>query len=355
MKLELTGVSFGYSKEKTVIKDLNFEAVGGDLIAILGPNGAGKTTLLRCLLGYLKWDSGETLLDGKNAFTTAKNDFRRAVSYVPQAKGTYPALTVLETVLLGRLGRRGAFSRPTSCDIEACKRILEELGISHLAESKCTEISGGELQMVLIARALAGDPQILILDEPESNLDFKNQLTVLDTMSRLAGEGMCCIFNTHYPAHALMRANKSLLLSRGGEYVFGETSETVTERNIERVFGVRAAIGNIETEETTYKSVVPIGISSAGGTDTDDMKERAVIAVVSIISRNSESNGRINSILHEFSEYLVGRMGIPKRERGMNLISITAEAPLIEIEKLTHRLSIQPGVSVKSVISDGEG
>lgn len=355
MRLELTGASFGYSKDRMIIKSLDLEATDGDLIAVLGPNGAGKTTLLRCLLGYLKWDSGETFLDGKNAFTTAKNDFRRAVSYVPQAKGTYPALTVLETVLLGRLGRRGAFSRPTVCDIEVCKRILEELGISYLVESKCTEISGGELQMVLIARALAGDPRILILDEPESNLDFKNQLTVLDTMSRLASEGMCCIFNTHYPAHALMRANKSLLLSKGGEYVFGETAETVTERNIERVFGVKAAIGNIETVETTYKSVVPIGISSTDVTDCDDTNDRPVIAVVSIISRNSESNERINSILHEFSEYLVGRMGIPKREKGMNLISVTSEAPLFEIEKLTHRLSILPGVSVKSVISDGEG
>lgn len=355
MRFELTGASFGYSKDRMIIKDLDLEAADGDLIAVLGPNGAGKTTLLRCLLGYLKWDSGETLLDGKNAFTTAKNDFKRAVSYVPQAKGTYPALTVIETVLLGRLGRRSAFSRPTAGDIEACKRIIEDLGISHLAESKCTEISGGELQMVLIAKALAGEPKILILDEPESNLDFKNQLTVLDTMTRLASEGMCCIFNTHYPAHALMRANKSLLLSKGGDYVFGETSETVTERNIERVFGVRAAIGNIETDETTYKSVVPIGVASTESGNADGRKERPVIAVVSIISRNSESNGRINSILHEFSECLLGRMGIPKRDRGMNLISITAEAPLCEIEKLTHRLSILPGVSVKSVVSDGEG
>lgn len=355
MKLELIGASFGYSKDRMIIKDLDFAATDGDLIAVLGPNGVGKTTLLRCLLGYLKWDRGQILLDGKNAFTTAKKDFRKAVSYVPQAKGTYPALTVLEIVLLGRLGRRGIFSRPTAHDIEACKRILEDLGISYLTESKCTEISGGEIQMVLIAKALAGHPRILILDEPESNLDFKNQLKVLDTMTSLTNEGMCCIFNTHYPAHALMRANKSLLLSKGGEYVFGDTSETVTERNIERAFGVKAAIGNIETDETTYKSVIPVGIASNDRNDDGDDKDRPVIAVVSIISRDSQSHVRINSILHEFSEYLVGRMGIPKRERGMNLISITAEAPLSEIEKLTHRLSVLHGVNVKSVISDGKG
>lgn len=132
------------------------------------------------------------------------------------------------------------------------------LGITHLIGKKCSEISGGELQMVLIAKALAAEPQVLILDEPESNLDFKNQLIVLDTITKLAAEGMTCVFNTHYPAHALQRADKALILSKDGEYVFGETEKVVNEENIEKAFGVQAVIGEIETEEGIRKDVIPL-------------------------------------------------------------------------------------------------
>ena len=112
--------------------------------------------------------------------------------------------------------------------------------------------------MVLIARALAAEPQVLILDEPESNLDFKNQLLVLDTMQSLARAGLTCVFNTHYPAHALRRANKALLLGRNGTSLFGRTQDIVTEQNISDYFGVRAVIGSIETPDGVYADVIPV-------------------------------------------------------------------------------------------------
>ena len=115
--------------------------------------------------------------------------------------------------------------------------------------------------MVLIARALAAESEILILDEPESNLDFKNQLIVLDAMSRLAAEGMCCIFNTHYPTHALMRATKSLIVPKQGEAFFGDTAQIVTEENIEKAFGVETVIGEVETRGNQYKSILPLRIA----------------------------------------------------------------------------------------------
>ena len=122
---------------------------------------------------------------------------------------------------MGRSGRMGMFARPGSADVKRCDEVIERLGISKLRGKRCSEISGGELQMVLIARALAAEPGLLILDEPESNLDFRNQLIVLRTMSELAAEGMGCIFNTHFPAHALQRANRALLLGRDGRALFG--------------------------------------------------------------------------------------------------------------------------------------
>ena len=144
--------------------------------------------------------------------------------------------------------------------------MLGELGLSALREKRCSELSGGELQMVLIARALAAEPEVLILDEPESNLDFRNQLLVMDTLSALASRGMTCVFNTHYPAHALRRAGRALLLSRDGTAVFGKTDEVVTERALERAFGVRAVIGEIDTDGGTVRDVIPLEIRKEDAT-----------------------------------------------------------------------------------------
>lgn len=140
--------------------------------------------------------------------------------------------------------------------------VLEFLGISHLADKKCSEISGGELQMILIAKALVAEPKVLILDEPESNLDFKNQLIVLDAMTNLAKQGMTCVFNTHYPAHALQRAQKSLILLKDGDYVFGATEAVVTEEHIQRAFGVNAVVNQVEVAGNIVKNVIPICIAS---------------------------------------------------------------------------------------------
>ena len=141
--------------------------------------------------------------------------------------------------------------------------VLELVGLENKGRRLPNELSGGELQMVLIARALAAEPQVLILDEPESNLDFKNQLLVLDTMQSLARAGLTCVFNTHYPAHALRRANKALLLGRNGKSLFGSTQDVVTEQNISDYFGVRAVIGSIETPDGAYADVIPVSAAQS--------------------------------------------------------------------------------------------
>ncbi len=168
-------------------------------------------------------------------------------------------------VLLGRSSRFNILSKPKVKDIEEAEKVLNLLGLLGLKEKKCSQLSGGELQMTLIARALVSEPSVLILDEPESNLDFKNQLLVLETMSKLAAGGLTCIFNTHYPAHALQRANKALLLGKRIEPVFGDTHSVVTEKNIERAFSVKAIIGGIETPGNILQDVIPLYITD----DTD--------------------------------------------------------------------------------------
>ena len=351
MNLTVQKGSFFYQKDTPVFSDINFSVGSGEILAILGPNGAGKTTMLRCITGMLKWKGGQSLLDNEPIHTMTARKLWSRMAYVPQAKAASSAYTAIETVLLGRSSHLNAFSTPKQEDWEKAREILELLGISHLAEKKCSAISGGELQMVLIAKALASDPKVLILDEPESNLDFKNQLVVLDTMTKLARNGMTCIFNTHYPAHALQRADKSLILSRGGSYVFGSTATVVTEENIRNAFGVDAVIGEIETPGNILQNVIPLNIASQ--TNEAEDRTRRSIATITIIANSNDMADKINGLLHEYGELMVGRMGMPYRECGLYLINITLDGSREKIMELSHRLNILPDVSVKTTFAKG--
>ena len=347
--LQVVNGSFAYPKGPEIVKNVDFSLNSGEILAILGPNGAGKTTLLRCITGMLRWKTGTCTLDGADVRSLPQRELWRKMAYVPQARSATLAYSVFQTVLLGRSSRIGSFSSPKQADEQAAQAALERLGIAHLSGKSCGDLSGGEKQMVLIARALAAQPELLIFDEPESNLDFKNQLIVLDTMTELSRQGMACIFNTHYPAHALQRAHKSLLLMKGGEHAYGPTAQVVTEPNIRRAFGVNAVIGGIETRESILPNVVPLSISEDGAEERDN--DEAVIASTTVISSNTAAAEQINALLHEYSRLLIGRMGMPHRLSGVNIINITMHGPVSEIDALTHRLSLLPDVSVKTTFA----
>ena len=353
MNLTVHNGTYFYNAHTPIFRDVNFSVDSGEILAILGPNGAGKTTMLRCITGMLRWRSGESLLDGDPIRTMSPGTLWSRMAYVPQAKSASAAYTAFETVLLGRSSRLGAFSTPGPEDLRKAREAMDRLGIAHLAQKKCTAISGGELQMVLIARALASEPQILILDEPESNLDFRNQLVVLDAITELAQQGMACIFNTHYPAHALQRADKSLILSRGGHYEFGPTSAVVTQENIRSAFGVEAIIGEIETPGNVLRNVIPLHIAPDPVSAPEDPKKRS-IATVTIIAGSNRMSDKINGLLHEYSPLMVGRMGMPYRECGLYLIHVTLDGPRDAILELSHRLNILPEVSVKTTFAKGD-
>ncbi len=261
MLLKVENGSFIYkTNEKKTFNNINIEVEKGDVLAVLGPNGAGKTTFLLCLMNMLKWKSGRAFLKDKPIDKMSHSELFSILSYVPQARNASGIYTGLEMVLLGRSGRYGIFSEPKEADVKIAKSVMERLHILYLENKRCSEISGGELQMILIARALASEPEVLILDEPESNLDFKNQLIVMDTITELAASGITCIFNTHYPTHAMQRANKALLLSNGTG-IFGKISDVITEKNIEKSFGVRAVIGEIKTQDKVVRDIIPISVS----------------------------------------------------------------------------------------------
>lgn len=354
LKLTVENGTYAYSPGNTVLQEINFSIQPGELMAILGPNGAGKTTLLRCLTGMLRWQSGRSLLDGEDIRSIPDRQLWRKMAYVPQAKAASSAYTAFETVLLGRSSRLNIFSSPKQEDLSIAVSVMEMLGISSLMEKKCSEMSGGELQMVLIARALAAEPEILILDEPESNLDFKNQLIILDLMSRLSADGIACIFNTHYPAHALQRAGKALLLHKGGAYSFGDTSAVVTEENIRKAFGVEAIIGEVETPENILRSVVPLRVAERADDFAAAAGDRRCIAAVTILTDDFSMAERINAILHEYRDAIIGRMGMPYKKCGLYMINTTLDSVESRVRSLTDRLNILQGVSVKTVFAKGD-
>ena len=251
------GFSFG---EHKLFEDSSFTLEKGKICAILGPNGAGKTTLLRCILKTHKLGAGNVLLKGQDIRTLRDRDLFANVSYVPQGKQVPGGFTVRETVTMGLSGLLGPFGTPGKRETEKVDDILRKLGLTDLSEKRVHTLSGGELQLTLIARALVKEPELLILDEPESGLDFKNQLLVLETLREQAGEGLAVLFNTHYPEHAFRYADTGILLFGDGTSAFGPISEIITEENIKKAFGVDAWITELNIENTAVKSVVPIKI-----------------------------------------------------------------------------------------------
>lgn len=347
MKIEVHGGTFRYSGQtRQVLDGISFSADSGDVLAILGPNGAGKTTLLRCMMGLLKWNAGETYIDGVPLKKIPHQTLWQKISYVPQARQSLAAYTVEEMVLLGRTALLGRFSLPGKADREKTRAVLEQLHLEEISQRPCSELSGGEFQMVLIARALASEPSVLVLDEPESNLDFKNQLLVLDTISQLADAGITCIFNTHYPAHALRRASRALMLSREGTYRFGDVRDIITEQSLAEFFGVQSVIGQLETPGNFYQDVIPVSIGTHLPTAPDPMQR--VIAGITVIMPDDENAKKINSLLHQYNHCLIGRMGIPHRQAGLYIITLTLDAPRKDIMSLTDQLGRLPRVNVKT-------
>lgn len=261
MILEVRNAFFHFKNQAPILKNINFTLKTGEVLCILGPNGVGKTTLIKAITGLLDWNSGASYIDGENIKNITARSLWSQISYIPQKRSFSFSYTGIEMVVLGLSTSIGDFSSPGKRELEKAALIMETLGIAKLANKDCSLMSGGELQMVLIARALISEPKLIILDEPESGLDFRNQLKILDLIKRLTNEkGIICIMNTHYPNHALEIANKILLLDYNNDYKLGETDKILTEENIRKAFFVDVIIENISRRNKNYKIILPIEI-----------------------------------------------------------------------------------------------
>jgi len=237
MSLHASALAYGY-RERKIGRDIALDLAGGEVLALLGPNGHGKTTLLKTLLGLLPAKGGTLALDGEPLAALSVGERARALAYVPQVHAGTFAFSVREIVLMGRTARSSLFAAPSRHDREMVQAMLQRLGIEHLSSRPYTEISGGERQLVMIARALAQEPRYVILDEPTASLDFGNQGKVMSQIRRLAGEGLGVLFTTHDPNQALRYADRALLLREGRALASGRAVDLLTPERLAALYGV---------------------------------------------------------------------------------------------------------------------
>ena len=236
MIFEMRDVACGYEKGNPVLDHVSLELKSGEICCILGPNGVGKTTLFRTILNLQPSLGGQILLDGQDLTKWTPKQRARAIAYVAQAHTPAFPYKVKDIALMGRLGQVSRFAEPTKKDLEIAEQAMEDMGIRHLREQLYTDISGGERQILMIAKALAQQPEILILDEPTANLDYGNMARVIAKLRQLADQGICVIMTTHLPDQAFMCNSKTLLVMRHHPVIFGDCAEVITENNLQRAY-----------------------------------------------------------------------------------------------------------------------
>ena len=239
--IEVRNLNFSYG-DRQILFDVNFSVEKGEFLSILGPNGVGKSTLFRCVLGLLTGYTGQVLINGQDARSFSVKEAARHIAYIPQSSNPTFNYSVFDIVLMGRTSTLGAFQSPKQEDVDRCHWALDKIGISHL-ENRCFHrLSGGERQMVMIARALVQDAPILMLDEPTANLDFGNQLKVLHQVKELAAEGYTVIQTTHHPEQSYMFSDRILALQHGRILTEGSPAEVLTDETVRLLYGVEVQV-----------------------------------------------------------------------------------------------------------------
>ncbi|NLO14379.1 MAG: ABC transporter ATP-binding protein [Clostridiales bacterium] len=251
MMLSVDRLSFSFG-QRPVLRDISFSIPHGQMVSLLGPNGTGKSTLFRCILGLLTGYSGSVLVDGKNTARIRLSDMARLIAYIPQVH--YPAFnfTVLDMVLMGTSSRFSALYMPGEREKEKALLSLEMMGIQDLALRNYMMISGGEQQLVLMARALSQDSRLLIMDEPTASLDFGNQTRVMQCVRSLTSKGYTILQATHNPNQAIMFSDQIMAMSGGRIIAQGEPGDVMNAALIEEIYGIRVRVECMDDGKTRY-------------------------------------------------------------------------------------------------------
>lgn len=242
MILDVRQAGFRYDFRRMIFSDISFTLAEQEVLCILGPNGIGKSTLIRCLANLNPLCAGSIRLHDLDIRSLNHRDVAKIVGYVPQAHEIVFPFPVREFVLMGRAPHLELFSSPGKTDYAKADEAIDLVGIRKIADKPVNEISGGEYQLAMIARALAQEPEILLLDEPTSHLDFGNQIRVLEIIDRLARNGLSVIMSSHFPDHAFLTSDNVAIMQHGSFMAYGLAKDVVTEENLKQTYGVDVSI-----------------------------------------------------------------------------------------------------------------
>ena len=263
MKLSINNITFYYDSIKA-LDDIIFEVNEGEVLGVIGPNGSGKTTLLRCINLALRPKVGTVFIDRKNILELDRRDIAKNIGVVPQNSAMHFPFTVFDIVLMGRTPHLGRLDKETSMDIEIAKKAMKITNILHLADRLIDEVSGGEKQRVIIARALTQEPKILLLDEPTLHLDINHQLEILELIKKLARENKLIVVLVSHDLNLAGRyCDKLVLLNSGKIYSKGRPQEVLTRHNIKEVYKIDVEISY--NKKTKSLNVIPVSVIRNSG------------------------------------------------------------------------------------------
>lgn len=257
----VNNVSFSYAPPRLALQDVSFDIPAGRFCGIIGPNGSGKTTLLKCISGYIKPDSGHVKIGGQDVTGMPAREIARRMALVQQHAALEYEFTVGDIVLTGRNPYMKRWRGETKEDYETAARALEEAGIAHLKDRLVTELSGGEWQMMILARALCQQADIMLLDEPVTGLDIRHQVHIMGTVKRLAAErGISVVCVLHDLNLALSYCDQIVLMKDGALFAEGEPAAVLTRDTLEAVYGTKIHV--ISDEDRTF--ILPVMGGEAG-------------------------------------------------------------------------------------------